>query len=133
MKLFQSSLLTAPSAVFEVQFTSVQSKYVNLTWRPPKQPNGKIGYYVTYWIKHEARILYPRIQVPSGRLWCLVTDLKPSTVYTFSVTPYNLRKHLKGPSVNKSTSTLIDGRFPQGLVTYFLLYFPKPILECFLD
>ena len=92
-----------------MELTDVQSSHVNITWDAPERPNGKIGYRVAYWTLVRPQVMYPRIEVPLGRTYSVVSNLKPYTYYTFSIRPYNLKKNIEGPSMNVTRRTDTGG------------------------
>ena len=82
---------------------------VEVQWKPPFTPNGKIGYYFSYWESSAGPSSAKTWTLPESVHSKLVPYLKPYTLYTFSVVPYNLRKNLAGPPFVKHVRTKPTG------------------------
>ena len=83
---------------------------MELVWAPPSEPNGRIGYYLSYW---KTSIVPSVIQtfVLAGKVKNkLVSSLKAYTNYTFSVVAYNLKKNVSGPPYLLSRMPKAAGR-----------------------
>ena len=84
----------------KINFNSVE-----VSWEAPERPNGKIGYFLSYW-KSSIDPSSAKTLVLSGEVRSrLVPNLKPFTNYTFSVEPYNLRKNLTGGGTRSKVQT----------------------------
>ena len=77
---------------------------IELSWLPPSNLNGKIGYDVSY-----GKALDPAtadsFTLPGNTHLKVITGLKPFTEYLFTVVAYNLRKSLRGRSVSTTATT----------------------------
>ena len=69
---------------------------IDLRWRPPKEPNGEIGYYLHYWRSVSGNSTRTTLTLAKSVETKIITDLKAYTNYTIAVVAYNLRKKLSG-------------------------------------
>ena len=81
---------------------------IELTWLPPSDLNGKIGYYLHYQ-KAFDQGSGSSFTLPGDTHFKLVTGLKPFTEYLFTLVAFNLRKNLLGRRTYVHGTTLPAG------------------------
>ena len=95
-----------------MMITKKTTDSIELSWLPPSDLNGKIGYYLHY-RKAFDQGTGDSFTLPGDTHLKLVTGLKPFTEYIFTVVAFNFRKNLRGPSTSVPGTTL-----PAGMISF---------------
>ena len=83
---------------------------MELSWNPPSEPNGKIGYYLSFWKTSVVPSIIQTFVLAESVRNKRVSSLNAYTNYTFSVVAYNLKKNVSGPPYLISGMTKAAGR-----------------------
>ena len=93
-----------------------------LSWTSPSRPNGKIGYFLSYWKfqgSSQRRADLKSVRLPGEITRKEVNGLKPYSEYKFEIVAYNLKKNSNASTPNIAVANTTA----EGTYTSFLFCF----------